>query len=609
LLLSNELRSKYLAFFKEKGHAIIPSASLIPENDPTVLFTTAGMHPLVPFLMGERHPQGKRLADVQKCIRTGDIDSVGDAWHLTFFEMLGNWSLGDYFKKDALAFSFEFLTSRKWLGLDQNRLHVSVFAGDKDAPKDTEAAVIWESLGIPKERIHFLPKSDNWWGPAGQTGPCGPDSEMFFDTQKQVGELVGKTPTEKFSDGCSKGRFVEIWNDVFMQYNKTAHGLFEPLKQKNVDTGMGLERTVAVLNGLSSVYDIDSFKPLMQKIKSLSGAGLFEKNLSSGRIVADHMRSAVFILGDSKGVGPSNTDQGYVLRRLIRRAIRHGKNLGIEKDFSVEVAKVVVGQFGSVYSELGKNQSFIFSELDKEEKKFRDTLGRGMTVLQKALDSVKQSSDRTLDAKIVFDLYQSYGFPPEMTGELCREKGLEVDLDGFQKLLTEHQDLSRKGAEQKFKGGLADHSEETTKLHTATHLLNAALRKVLGPHVFQKGSNITAERLRFDFPNPQKVSEDQLKQVEALVNRMISEGLEVKMEILPYEEAKKSGAMGVFEEKYGDHVKVYTVWNPKTKEVFSKELCGGPHVTNTREIGGFKITKEEGVAAGIRRIKAIVVSP
>ncbi len=608
MLSSNELRSKYLAFFKEKGHAVIPSASLIPENDPTVLFTTAGMHPLVPYLMGEPHPLGKRLTDVQKCIRTGDIDSVGDAWHLTFFEMLGNWSLGDYFKKEALSFSYEFITSPKWLGLDKNRLHVTCFVGDADAPKDLEAAAIWESVGVPKDRIHFLPKSDNWWGPAGQTGPCGPDSEMFYDLDPNGSPLVGNSSTEKFLDGCKKGRIVEFWNDVFMQYNKVAEGQFEPLKQKNVDTGMGLERTVALLNRLQSVYDIDSFKPIMEKIRSISNPGLFDQNVSSARIIADHLRSATFILGDPKAVAPSNTDQGYVLRRLIRRAIRHGKNLGIEIDFTMDIARVVVNQFGSVYSELQKNQDFIFSELDKEEKKFKNTLVRGLSVLQRAMDSVTEPHEKVLDAKVVFDLYQSYGFPPEMTQELCHERGLEADMEGFHKLLAEHQDLSRKGAEQKFKGGLLDHSEETTRLHTATHLLNAALRKVLGDHVYQKGSNITAERLRFDFPNPQKVSEEQLKEVEDLVNRVISEGFEVKMEILPYEDAKKSGGLGVFEEKYGDQVKVYTVWNPKTGEVFSKELCGGPHVTNTKALGHFKILKEEGVAAGVRRIKAVVSS-
>jgi alanyl-tRNA synthetase len=609
MISSDELRSKYVAFFASKGHAVIPSASLVPENDPTVLFTTAGMHPLVPYLMGEVHPSGKRLTDVQKCIRTGDIDSVGDAWHLTFFEMLGNWSLGDYFKKEALTWSYEFLTTKKGLGLDPKRLHVSCFAGDADAPKDTEAAAVWESQGIPKDRIHFLPKADNWWGPAGATGPCGPDSEMFYDTQKEVGALSGKTATEKFQDGCSKGRFVEIWNDVFMQYQKTADGKFVPLQQKNVDTGMGLERTVAVLNGKTSVYDIDSFAPLMKKIESLCAKGLFLKNVSSARIIADHVRSAVFILGDPKGVVPSNTDQGYVLRRLIRRAVRHGKNLGIEKDFLAEVGEAVVKQFGGVYAELSKNRSSILDELSKEEQKFKHTLSHGLALLHKEIDAAVSRKTRVLDAKVVFDLYQSYGFPPEMTQELSREKGIEADLNGFESLLSAHQDLSRKGAEQKFKGGLADHSVETTKLHTATHLLNAALRKVLGDHVYQKGSNITAERLRFDFPNPSKLTDAEVKEVEDLVNQKIKEGLAVKMEILPLEEAKRSGAMGVFEEKYGAQVKVYTVFNPKTGAVFSKELCGGPHVQNTADIGHFRIVKEEGVAAGVRRIKAVVEPP
>ncbi|MDO8624923.1 MAG: alanine--tRNA ligase-related protein, partial [Candidatus Diapherotrites archaeon] len=413
----------------------------------------------------------------------------------------------------------------------------------------------------------------NWWGPAGLTGPCGPDTEMFFDTQRDIGELKGKTPTEKFVYGQKKGRFVEIWNDVFMQYNKTQEGKFVVLKQQNVDTGMGLERTVAVLNGLSSVYDIDSFKPVMQKIESLSRKELFQKNMSSARIIADHLRCATFILGDPKGIAPSNTDQGYVLRRLIRRAIRHGKNLGIEKDFTAEVSKAVIAQFGTTYPELQKNRLFVLEELGKEERKFRTTLARGLSELQKAIDSAVQSKKKTLDAKIVFDLYQTYGFPPEMTQELATDQKLTVDVAALEQLLSVHQELSRKGAEQKFKGGLADHSVQTTKLHTATHLLNAALRTVLGAHVYQKGSNITAERLRFDFPNPQKMTDAQIKKVEEIVNQKIREGLVVKMEILPREEAKKSGAQGVFEEKYGDQVKVYTVWNPKTKEVFSKELC------------------------------------
>ncbi len=603
---SLELREKYLRFFREKGHAVIPSASLFPENDSTVLFTTAGMHPLVPYLLGEPHSAGRRLADFQKCLRTGDIGDVGDAWHLTFFEMLGNWSLGDYFKEEAVAFSIEFLTDPKWLGLPKEHLHVTCFAGDKDAPRDAETAAIWEKQGIPKERIHFLAKAENWWGPVGRTGPCGPDTEMFFDTQKEVGSLKGKTATEKFLDAHHKGRFVEIWNDVFMQYNQTAEGKFVPLKQRNVDTGMGLERTVAVLNGLKSVYEIDSFVPVMDKIKSLCAKGAFEQHISSARIVADHLRCAVFILGDPKAVVPGNTDQGYVLRRLIRRAVRHGKILGIETNFTAKVGKVVVSEFEKVYPELNQNKSFIFSELEKEERKFRNTLSRGLVVLQRALDAAVSSKQKVLDAQTSFDLYQSFGFPSEMTQEIAKNRGVSIDLKAFAELLFMHQETSRRGAEHKFKGGLADHSVQTTRLHTATHLLNAALRKVLGSHVYQKGSNITAERLRFDFPNPSALTPKQVAEVESLVNRAIADKLEVKWEIMPLAQAKKLGAMGVFEAKYADSVKVYSVWNSKTKEVFSRELCGGPHVSNTAELGHFRITKEEGVGAGIRRIKAVL---
>ncbi|MFH0955276.1 MAG: alanine--tRNA ligase [Candidatus Micrarchaeota archaeon] len=602
---SNDLRQKYLDFFREKKHAIIPSASLIPENDPTVLFTTAGMHPLIPFLMGETHPAGKCLANFQKCIRTGDIESVGDQWHLTFFEMLGNWSLGDYFKKEAVEMSFEFLTGKKWLGLDKNRIHVTCFTGDSDAPRDLESAKVWETVGIPKERIHFLPKADNWWGPAGHTGPCGPDSEMFYDSGKNVGELKGKSPTEKFLDACAKERMVEIWNDVFMQYNKNAGGQYELLKQKNVDTGMGLERTVAILEKKDSVYETDLLKPtfeMVQKISKTKGSAA----LRSQRIVTDHIRSVVFILGDEHAVLPSNTDQGYVLRRLIRRAVRHGKMLGIENNFCCPIAKTVLKRFAKIYPELKKNSGRVLEELEKEETRFRQTLEKGTALLNQQIELHKKNNLKRLDSKIVFDLYQSFGFPLEMTVEIAEEQGLSVDSQDFEKRLQKHQKLSQKGAEQRFSGGLADHSIEVTRLHTATHLLNAALRKVLGEHVHQRGSNITKERLRFDFPNPSKMTLEQVKAVEDLVNKKIADGLEVKMEILPIEKAKELGAMAEFGEKYGDTVKVYSVWNPKTKEVFSREICGGPHVSNTKELGHFKILKEENSAAGIRRIKAIL---
>lgn len=602
---SNDLRQKFLHFFKKKKHAIIQSASLIPENDPTVLFTTAGMHPLVPFLLGEPHASGKRLANFQKCLRTGDIDETGDAWHLTFFEMLGNWSLGDYFKKEAIEWSYEFLTDKKWLGLDSKRISVTCFAGDSDAPRDTESAEHWKRIGIPMERIYFFPKSANWWGPAGQIGPCGPDTEMFFDSGKpHCKKGAGPVFEKHCNPSCNCGKFVEIWNDVFLQYNKTADKKFELLKQQNVDTGMGLERTIAVLSGLSSVYDIDLFKPIMEKINTLTQTqpGDF---LRRQRIIADHLRAAVFILGDEHSVVPSNTDQGYVLRRLIRRSIIYGDSLGITPDFCSKIGETVIEKFKTVYPELKKNCSKILDELNKEESKFRNTLEKGMALVLDEIDSAKKRTPPHLDPKIVFDLYQSFGFPFEMIQEIAKGYNLTPDSMDFEKRLREHQEKSRKGAEQRFSGGLADHSAEVIRMHTATHLLNAALQKVLGKHVHQRGSNITKERLRFDFPHPSKVTPQQLKQVEDLVNQKIREGLEVKFEMLPLKKAMELGAMAEFGEKYGDTVKVYTVWNPKTKEVFSRELCGGPHVSNTKEIGHFKILKEEGVAAGIRRIKAV----
>lgn len=613
---SDDLRQKFLAFFKEKKHGLIGSASLIPENDPTVLFTTAGMHPLVPYLLGEPHPAGKRLANFQKCIRTGDIDETGDAWHLTFFEMLGNWSLGDYFKKEAIEYSFEFLTHKKYLGIDSKKISVTCFEGDKDAPRDTESALHWQRMGIPAEHIYFFPKKANWWGPAGQQGPCGPDSEMFFDTGKPFCSKGKGTAFEKnCNPSCNCGKFVEIWNDVFMQYNKKADGTFEPLKQQNVDTGMGLERTIAVLNGLDSNYETDLLKPTFDAVKKMAknknNTLSDSDSLISERIITDHIRSAVFILGDMHGVTPSNTDQGYVLRRLIRRAVRHGKKLGIQTNFCTEAGKTVLDRFQTVYPELKKNRLHVLDELEKEETRFRQTLEHGTELLQKQIGEIKRqdkknnSAQLQLDGKTVFDLYQSFGFPLEMTIEIAKENGLAVDSADFEKRLSEHQALSKKGGEQRFSGGLADHSAEVIRMHTATHLLNAALQKVVGKHVHQRGSNITKERLRFDFPNPQKVLPEQLKQVEDLVNQKIREGLEVKVEMMPLKKAMELGAMAEFGEKYGDTVKVYTVWNPKTKEIFSRELCGGPHVTNTKEIGHFKILKEESVAAGIRRIKAI----
>ena len=583
---ASDLKKKYFEFFKEKKHRLISSASLIPEHDPTVLFTTAGMHPLVPYLMGEKHPLGKRLVDVQKCIRTVDIDEVGDALHLTFFEMLGNWSLGDYWKKEAIEWSFEFLTSKKWLGLDKNKLHVTVFAGDKDAPKDEESAGIWHNLGIPKERIFYLPKKDNWWGPAGFTGPCGPDTEMFYDTGK---EKCGK----ECKPGCACGKYFEVWNDVFMQYNKTKEGKYESLKQKNVDTGMGVERTAAMLQGKKTVYEIEAFVPVIEKIKKLAKISLFnEKQELSVRIIVDHIRAATFILGDGRGIAPSNLDQGYILRRFIRRSIRYGKLLGIEKEFLSQLAEIVIDIHKEDYSELEKNEGFILKELKDEDDKFRQTLEKGLHKFEKM--------SRDISGKDAFLLFQSYGFPLEITEELAKEKGINLDKEGFEKEFKKHQELSRVGAEKRFKGGLADSSEESKRLHTATHLLNEALRKVISKDIIQKGSNITPERLRFDFNFDRKLTAEEIKEVEELVNKKIKEAIPVKREEMSLEEAKKRHAQGVFEHKYADRVSVYTVGD------FSIEICGGPHVNNTQEIGKFRIIKEESSAAGIRRIKAIV---
>ncbi|NUM25340.1 MAG: alanine--tRNA ligase [Candidatus Buchananbacteria bacterium] len=579
-MTAEKLRETYLQFFETKGHTIIPSASLIPENDPTVLFTTAGMHPLVPYLLGQKHPAGTRLTDVQKCIRTGDIDEIGDGWHLTFFEMLGNWSLGDYFKKEAIEFSFEFLTKK--LKLPVNKLAVSCFAGETEnnISKDEESAAIWQALGIPKARIAFLGREDNWWGPAGQTGPCGPDTEMFYWT----GEADAP---EKFDS--SDKHWVEIWNDVFMQYNKTADGSYVELAQKNVDTGMGLERTTAILNSLQSVYETELFTPIIKKIKELSNTD----NVQSIRIIADHLRTATFILGDQKGVTPSNIEQGYVLRRLIRRAIRHGKMIGISNNFTVEIAKIVIKHYAKYYPELDENKSFIEKELAAEEDRFTQTLEKGLKEFAKL-------SGKDISGRDAFILFASYGFPLEMTLELAKEKGIKVDTKGFDEEFDKHQELSRTASAGKFKGGLADHSAETTKLHTATHLLLAALRQVLGNHVYQKGSNITAERLRLDFSHPDKMTPEQIKQVEDLVNEQIRKQTPVTWQEVSIDEAKNQGAMGVFEHKYADRVKVYTIGD------FSKEICGGPHVNNVSELIAFKITKEEASSSGVRRIKATV---
>lgn len=592
-MTSGELRSMWLNFFKSKGHAVIPSASVIPENDPTVLFTTAGMHPLVPYLLGSKHPAGTRLTDVQKCIRTGDIDEVGDASHLTFFEMLGNWSLGDYFKKEMIAWSWEFLTSPEYLGLDKDKLAFTVFEGEGDIPRDEEAANYWMENGVKKENIYFLPREHNWWGPAGQTGPCGPDTEMFI--------IKDQPPCgPNCSPACSCGRFLEIWNDVFMQYNKTADGQYVPMAKKNVDTGMGLERTVCTLNGCKTVYETDAFTGIIARISELSGKRYDDDEATTRafRIVADHLRTSTFIMGDPRGVSPSNVDQGYVLRRLIRRAVRFGMELGMQEGFTAEIGKVVIDQYAEVYPELKQNEAFVLEQFKLEETRFARTLRQGEREFEKAISRMGES--KVIDGMVAFNLYATYGFPIEMTRELAREHGLTVDEAGFEKHFAEHQKSSHAGAEQRFKGGLADSSAQSARLHTATHLLHAALRRVLGDEVAQKGSNITPERLRFDFSFGRKVTKDELAQVEALVNEWIKADVPVVMTETTVEDAKKEGAIGLFESKYGERVRMYTMGE------YSKEICGGPHASHTGELVSFKILKEESSSAGVRRIKAVI---
>ena len=594
-ITANELRSMYIEFFKSKGHKEISGKSLVPENDPTVLFTTAGMHPLVPYISGEDHPEGKRLTDFQKCIRTGDIDEVGDASHLTFFEMLGNWSLGDYFKKESIAFSFEFLTSEKYLGIPVDKISVTAFEGDESVPKDEETAKIWESHGIPSSRIYFLPREDNWWGPAGMTGPCGPDTEIFIDT--------GKEPcSHNCKPGCHCGKYFEIWNNVFMQYFKNADGTYSPLNRFCVDTGMGIERTVTMLQGKKSVYDTEVFASLIKKIEVLTGTS-YGKDIEvdkSIRIISDHIRSSVFILGDAKTITPSNIGAGYVLRRLIRRAVRHGKKLGLNESFLPLLSDIVIEENKVAYPELKEKASHIKEELEKEEKKFMETLRKGEAEFEKMLPNLLKDPKRLISGRLAFRLYDTYGFPIELTEELAKENELKVDIEGFNKAFEKHQEVSRAGSEQAFKGGLADHSEETTAYHTATHLLHQALRMVLGEHVMQKGSNITAERLRFDFSHPAPMTEEEKKKVEDIVNEQIKRDLQVSMKMQPLEEAKKEGAIALFGEKYDDVVKVYSIGD------FSKEVCGGPHVKNTGCLGHFVIKKEQSSSSGVRRIKAVL---
>ncbi|MEK9159914.1 MAG: alanine--tRNA ligase [Patescibacteria group bacterium] len=666
MLTAAHIRRRYLDFFSKKhGHAEILGSSLLPENDPTVLFTTAGMHPLVPYLMGEKHPEGTRLTDVQKCVRTGDIDEVGDPTHLTFFEMLGNWSLGDYFKEGAIKMSFEFLTQE--LEIDIKNLAVTCFEGDENAARDEEAAGIWRSLGIPDARIAFLPKEDNWWGPAGLTGPCGPDTEMFYWT--------GDGDAPEVYDPANK-KWVEIWNDVFMQYNKNEDGSYTPLAQQNVDTGMGLERTTFIMQGKKSPYDTELFADVMHRIRALS---VDDNNVVSERIVADHIRTATFILGDERGVTPGNNDQGYVLRRLIRRAIRHGRKLGIKGAFTAELARIYIGFYADPYKELVKNEKRILESLAKEEEQFQEALDNGEQEIQKDVERVKEAlnilskeskvawlemaigalsqtignkeelallnqklrpvlgklraefkadaAEKTLDESQLtevraatqkllegswmlrgdraFYYFESFGFPLEMTVEMMTERGVTVDQEGFQTAFNLHQDKSRAGAEQKFAGGLADHSLESRKLHTATHLMLEALRRVLGKTVEQRGSNITQERLRFDFNYDDKLNPDQIAQVEKIVNDAIQADYPVHFEEMTVEQARKIDATGIFVDKYEGElegrVKVYFMGD------YSKEICGGPHVEHTGQLGkNFKIVKEESSSSGVRRVKAVL---
>ncbi len=593
-MTAKELRRKYIDFFSQHGHAEISGKSLIPENDPTVLFTTAGMHPLVPFILGEPHPAGARLTDVQKCIRTGDIDEVGDESHLTFFEMLGNWSLGDYFKEEAIRMSWEFLTSSRWLGIDPNLISVTVFAGDDDAPRDEESARVWEEVGVPRERIYFLGKKDNWWGPAGQTGPCGPDTEMFIDT--------GIPGTSESRPGVSDGKYLEIWNDVFMQYNKNADGTFAPMERRCVDTGMGVERTIAVLQGKRSVYDTEVFRPIIAEIEALTGRtyGRDTDDDRSIRIIADHVRTATFILGDENPTVPSNMAQGYVLRRLIRRAMRHGRKLGLEGEFLVKPARVVIETYRDPYTLLKRQAETIIAEIAAEEERFLKTLQNGEREFEKMLPNLRKGNRGEIPGRLAFKLYDTYGFPVEITEELAAEHGLTVDHDGFEKAFEKHREKSKLDANQTFKGGLADHSEKTTALHTATHLMHQALRDVLGDHVSQKGSNITVERLRFDFSHPEKMSSEEIERVEAIVNDKIKDDLSVTMKTETLEEAKAEGALAFFGDRYDEVVKVYSIGD------YSKEVCGGPHVEHTGVLGRFRILKEQSSSQGVRRIKAVL---
>lgn len=580
-----DIRNKYLKFFENHGHTIIPSAPLIPENDPSVLFTTAGMQPLVPYLLGEKHPAGTRLTDYQKCLRTVDIDEVGDNRHLTYFEMLGNWSLGDYFKEESIQMSFDFLT--KELQIPLEKLYVTCFKGDEDCPKDELSAECWKKAGILEGHIYFYGKDDNWWI-AGEEGPCGPDTEMFYDTGKPA-------CSDNCQPSCDCGKYVEIWNNVFMEYYKNSDGKYTKLQQKNVDTGLGLERMTMLLEGKETPYDTELFAPIMHKLEELQKID----DIQSRRIIAEHLRSSMMIICD--GGRPSNIDRGYILRRLIRRMIRHMNKLQIDLNEISNLIDINVENLKEMYPDLEKNKENIKQVIIEEKDKFMKTLSHGEREFAKEMQKVKEQGGTQIDSNVVFRLYDTYGFPPEVTSELASENGMTVDLEGFEKLFKQHQEKSRMGSEQKFKGGLADQNEKTIAYHTATHLLHQALRTVLGEHVKQSGSNITEERLRFDFTHPQKMTKEEIEQVENMVNEQIQKDLTVTCEEMSYEDAKKSGAIGLFTDRYGERVKVYTVGD------FSKEICGGPHVTHTGDMGRFKIKKEESSSSGIRRIKAVLI--
>ncbi|MEZ4663405.1 MAG: alanine--tRNA ligase [Caldilineaceae bacterium] len=581
---ANQLRTLFLNYFRDRDHAVIGSASLIPEGDPSVLFTTAGMHPLAPFLLGEPHPAGPRLASCQKCLRTNDILEVGDATHLTFFEMLGNWSLGDYWKRESIGYSYDFLTNH--LGLEADRLYITCFEGDEIAPRDDEAAEIWRAIGIPEQRIFFLPKADNWWGPAGATGPCGPDTEIFYDTNPDG--PADETPA------ANGQRFVEVWNNVFMQYDQQADGHMARLANRNVDTGLGLERTLAIVQGVASPYETELFLPLVDAIQSLATTS----DPFATRVIADHARAATFVLAE--GIHPGNVDQPYVARRLIRRAIRYGWTIGIDGPFLARLANVVIAMFADVYPELEARGEQIATALDEEEGHFQQTLARGERATTNLIMETRTAGQTLLAGDKAFNLYQTYGFPLELTQELAEQQGLAVDTAGFQQAFAEHQAASKQGATERFRGGLAERRPETVRLHTATHLLHAALRRVLGTHVAQRGSNITPERLRFDFSHGARMTDDELRQVEELVNAQIALDTPVTWQEMSVDAAKAEGAIGLFEERYGDRVKVYTI------DGFSKEICGGPHVAHTGELGHFRIAKEQAVGAGVRRIRAVL---